>query len=246
MGSWSRDAQKRRLVMWRCTYTLIVAARGARSRCARRRAGARPTGHEFQVNTYTTSNQVHPSVAVDADGDFVVVWRQHRLVRDGHEQLQHPGPALRLGRIGAGRAVPGQHLHDRATSGIPRWRWTPTGTSSWCGMSNGSSGTDTSSYSIQGQRYASNGAPQGAEFQVNTYTTSDQACPSVAMDAGRGLRRGVASDGSSGTDTSGSASRASATPRTDRRRARSSRSTPTARRPGQRIPGGWMPTGTSS
>ena len=38
--------------------------------------------------------------------------------------------------------------------------------------SNGSSGTDTSSWSIQGQRYASNGSTLGAQFQVNTYTTS--------------------------------------------------------------------------
>ena len=29
---------------------------------------------EFQVNTYTTDIQSCPSVAVDADGDFVVAW----------------------------------------------------------------------------------------------------------------------------------------------------------------------------
>ena len=31
-------------------------------------------GNEFQVNTYTTSSQRFPSVAADADGDFVVAW----------------------------------------------------------------------------------------------------------------------------------------------------------------------------
>ena len=36
--------------------------------------GATPLGSEFQVNTYTTNSQNNPSVAVDADGDFVVVW----------------------------------------------------------------------------------------------------------------------------------------------------------------------------
>ena len=32
-------------------------------------------GGEFQVNTYTTSEQWRPDVAADADGDFVVVWQ---------------------------------------------------------------------------------------------------------------------------------------------------------------------------
>ena len=33
-----------------------------------------PVGSEFQVNTFTTNYQLRPSVSVDADGDFVVVW----------------------------------------------------------------------------------------------------------------------------------------------------------------------------
>ncbi len=33
-------------------------------------------GLEFQVNTYTTGEQIMPSVAVDAAGDFVVAWYQ--------------------------------------------------------------------------------------------------------------------------------------------------------------------------
>ncbi|MGV3526465.1 MAG: hypothetical protein ACO1RX_19765 [Candidatus Sericytochromatia bacterium] len=32
-------------------------------------------GSEFQVNTYTTGNQLAPSVSLDTDGDFVVVWQ---------------------------------------------------------------------------------------------------------------------------------------------------------------------------
>ena len=50
--------------------------------------------------------------------------------------------------------------------------------------SNGASGAgaDDWGYSVQGQRYASSGAVVGAQFQVNTYTTSNQSWPSVAMD----------------------------------------------------------------
>src|SRR5262245_14426141 len=50
-------------------------------------------------------------------------------------------------------------------------------------MSSGSSGGDTSSTSIQGQRYDSAGSPVGSQFQVNTYTTNFQETPSVARDA---------------------------------------------------------------
>jgi hypothetical protein len=34
-----------------------------------------PAGSEFQVNTRTTGTQRSPSVGMDADGDFVVVWQ---------------------------------------------------------------------------------------------------------------------------------------------------------------------------
>ena len=34
-------------------------------------------GSEFQVNTYTTDNQAASSVAMDADGDFVVAWTSY-------------------------------------------------------------------------------------------------------------------------------------------------------------------------
>jgi len=81
-------------------------------------------GAEFQVNTYTTSDQEYPSVATDVDGDFVVVWHSF-----------------------------------------------------------GSSGTDASLHSIQGQRYLSEGTALGAEFQVNSYTTNSQRTPSVAAEA---------------------------------------------------------------
>ncbi|HEX9952835.1 MAG TPA: hypothetical protein VGB53_13765 [Rubricoccaceae bacterium] len=33
-----------------------------------------PVGTEFRVNTYTTDYQDASSVAMDADGDFVVAW----------------------------------------------------------------------------------------------------------------------------------------------------------------------------
>ena len=40
-----------------------------------RYAGGQPVGPEFQANTYTKNKQNQPSVAMDAAGNFVVVWR---------------------------------------------------------------------------------------------------------------------------------------------------------------------------
>src|SRR3990172_2852705 len=39
---------------------------------------------------------------------------------------------------------------------------------------------DGSALGIFGQRFSSSGLPQGAEFQVNSYTTNDQILPAVA------------------------------------------------------------------
>jgi hypothetical protein len=44
----------------------------------------------------------------------------------------------------------------------------------------GSSGTDQSTFSIQGQRFDGVGLPVGGEFQVNSYTTGDQGQAAVA------------------------------------------------------------------
>ncbi len=43
----------------------------------RRDGRLRAAGPQFQVNSYTTGNQQLPSVAVDANGDFVVVWQSY-------------------------------------------------------------------------------------------------------------------------------------------------------------------------
>src|SRR6185436_19248033 len=36
-----------------------------------------PVGPEFPINTYTTCDQVLPSVAAAASGDFVIVWQSY-------------------------------------------------------------------------------------------------------------------------------------------------------------------------
>lgn len=66
----------------------------------------------------------------------------------------------------------------------------------------GSSGTDTSSFSIQAQRYSANGAALGAQFQINSYTTNAQRYPSVAADSAGDFAVAWTSVGSFGGDSS--------------------------------------------
>jgi hypothetical protein len=48
-------------------------------------ADGTPLGAEFLVNTYTDYEQMNPAVAMDADGDFVVVWQTNDFEGTGLE-----------------------------------------------------------------------------------------------------------------------------------------------------------------
>ena len=69
--------------------------------------------------------------------------------------------------------------------------------------SNGSAGSDASGLSVQGQTYDASGAPIGGQFQVDTYTTSNQRLPAVSTDSAGHLVVVWTSFGSAGSDTSG-------------------------------------------
>src|SRR3982750_3870655 len=43
-------------------------------------ASGKPRGSEFQVNSYTTGDQMYPAVASDSNGNFVVVRSEERRV----------------------------------------------------------------------------------------------------------------------------------------------------------------------
>jgi len=132
-------------------------------------------GGEFQVNTYITSNQTRPSVAMDGAGNFVVVWQS--LGQDGE------GSGIFGQRYdSAGNPVGSEFQVNTFTSGkqgLPSVAMNPSGdfVVVWTSF-----GQDGDGDGIFGQRYDSTGCTAGAEFQVNTYFTSAQFEPSVAMD----------------------------------------------------------------
>jgi hypothetical protein len=138
-------------------------------------AQGNPVGPEFRVNSYTTGEQYRSAVAMDGAGSFVAVWES-----DGQD--------------GSGRGVFGQRYDGFGAPIGPEFQvntyttsqqFFPSVASDPAGnfvVVWSSDGQDGSENGVFGQRYAQSGAPLGAEFRVNTYTTSFQTVPSVGMD----------------------------------------------------------------
>ena len=160
-----------------------------------------PVAGQFQVNTYTTSFQTSPAVALDADGDFVVVWQSYGSLDGDNSYASIQGQRY----AADGGALGGQFEVNAYTTSYqvsPRVALDADGDFVVVWQSNGSAGGDISNFSIHGQRFAASGAGLGGEFQVNAYTTNFQQMPALALDADGDSVVVWESNGSSGGDTS--------------------------------------------
>ena len=195
------DASGDFVVVWESdgssgTDTSYISVQGQRFSAA----GA-PVGDEFQVNTYTTNRQLNASVGVDAAGEFVVAWMSYGS--SGSDNSTYSIQGQRFDAAGA-RAGGEFQVNTYTTSS----QFAPSVSAGGPGdfvvtwMSYGSSGSDDSAYSIQGQAYDAAGVPAGGEFEVNTYTTGNQFAPSVAHSASGEFVVAWMSYGSNSTDTS--------------------------------------------
>lgn len=122
---------------------------------------------EFQVNTYTTSHQRVSDIAVDANGNYVMTWAS--FGSDGTDTVFWSIQGQRYDSFG----IPtGQQFQvNTYTDHIqhqPAVAMDADGDFVIAWHSMGSAGTDSDTYSIQGQRFNSLGIAQGSEFQVNT------------------------------------------------------------------------------
>lgn len=160
-----------------------------------------PLGGQFQINSYTTDDQTDPAVATDAAGNFVVIWESV-----GSSGSDTDGYSIQGQRYDStGSPLGGEFQVNAYTTnnqGYPSVATDAAGNFVVVWESDGSSGSDTDGYSVQGQRYDSTGSPLGGQFQVNSYTTDDQDYPSVASDADGNFVVVWESNGSSGSDTS--------------------------------------------
>jgi hypothetical protein len=133
-------------------------------------------GGEFRVNTYTTGSQIQPSIAMDADGDFVIAWQSSG--QDGNDSGIY---AQRYNAVGVAQGS--EFRVNTYTTGSQRNPTVALGADGDFVVAWASDGQDSSGYGIYAQRYNALGVAQGSEFRVNSYTTANQQRPSVALDA---------------------------------------------------------------
>jgi hypothetical protein len=131
-------------------------------------------GGEFPINIYTLSNQMRARVASAEDGRFVVVW---------DSQNQDGSSLTVMGRRydASGNAQGGEfqvNTYTTMSQGYPAISMTADGrfVVVWASYTQ-----DGRFWGVFGQRYDASGAPQGPEFQVNTFSTASQSVPGVAM-----------------------------------------------------------------
>jgi hypothetical protein len=140
-------------------------------------SGGAAVGDEIQVNSYTVERQLSASACVAPGGGFVVTW--HSYEQDGYSY-----GVFGQRFDGSGARTGGEFQISGYTSGTQEFP------SVGCDGQGGfvvvwhSDLQDGDSYGVFGRRFASDGSPLGAEFQVNTYTYYSQQLPDVAVGTG--------------------------------------------------------------
>jgi len=136
-----------------------------------------PVGDEFLINSIQTGYQEDAVVTSLSDGGFVVVWRG--------QGIEGSGSSANYGIFGqrydaSGTAVGGQIAISSASF---EHRYP-----SVVGLKNGGfavawenrEGLDGSAYGVFGRQFDANGTAVGAQYQVNSYTSSSQWSANVA------------------------------------------------------------------
>lgn len=131
-----------------------------------------PVINEFRVNSYTSNNQQKPAIAVDSDGNFIVVWTSQ--YQDGDADGIY-GQRFDL----YGRRIDDEFLVNVTTSSgqsNPDVAMNANGdfVVVWDSMDGGYE-------NIYARRYAADGQPLAGEFLVNTFTDNRQMNPAVEL-----------------------------------------------------------------
>ena len=160
------------------------------------RAQGQPLGPEFRVNTYITGGQLRSSIALDAIGNFVIVWES------ANGQDGSSGGIFGQRYASTGAPLAGEFRVNTYTTNLqlsPRVASDNAGNFvvAWSSADN----PQNSDFEVFAQRFDAAGAPLGGEFRVNTHTTGTQFVRSVASDPAGNV---VVVWQSSGQDGSGS------------------------------------------
>jgi len=131
-------------------------------------------GSEFQVNTQTELHQNNPKVAVLSNDNFVITYQnevKENLYQISAQRYEKSGTKIGTEFLVNSDATEENKLNPQIAAFADA-----TFIIVW-----DSEGQDTSGKGIYAQRYDSSGAADGTETLVNTYTTSDQYQPEIAV-----------------------------------------------------------------
>jgi Ca2+-binding RTX toxin-like protein len=135
-------------------------------------------GNEFRINTRTENDQTAPVVAMNSQGDFVVIWTSEGQDGSGtgifgqrYNNIGNPvGIEFQVNaQTDGGQLNPAVAIDDSGDF-VVAWQ-------------SDSGSSDQDGYGIYAQRYSASGNPLGHEFLVNRTTRGDQITPSVGVDA---------------------------------------------------------------
>ena len=143
-----------------------------------------PLSDEILVNTYTVGNQVNPSIAMDADGDFVVVWASEGQDADGSWGIYGQRFDSMGRKLGTEFQVNSNTVNDQVSPSIAM---NSAGTFVVAWAAKGQSFSYFNN--IQAQIFNNEGQRVGSEFRVNSVNipgvnaspSSNDLHPSLAM-----------------------------------------------------------------
>jgi hypothetical protein len=135
---------------------------------------------EFQVSTTTLGNQQMSEAALDAAGNFVIVWQSEGVFPEGSDGDNFGIFARRFQADGNAMGPEFQvNTYAPDSQDGPAVAMNPAGqfVVAWASF-----GQDQNDYGVFAQRFAPDGSPRGQEFQVNNNTFSFQGYPALALD----------------------------------------------------------------
>ncbi len=138
-------------------------------------ADGTPDGTEFRVNSHTEGIQAWGRIAMAPDGRFVVVWISEN--QDG-DMLGIYGQRFEADGTPDGTEFQ-VNTSTANTQIFPSVAMAPDGHFVVVWEDRGD--LDGDRFGVFGQRFGSDGTPDGTEFQVNTHIQGDQRAPEVAM-----------------------------------------------------------------
>lgn len=145
------------------------------------RSSGTPMGSQFQISSSYRDTKGLPTVAIAADGDFVVVWVESRGLIGQRFSPNGTRVAEEFQVNTHTTGTPFSHSVAIQANGEFVVVWDSTPAYQFPGGPFEDGGPDGDGMGIFGQRFSSDGRSLGTEFIVNSYTTDAQRQPSVAM-----------------------------------------------------------------